>query len=146
MNRSKVIAVGLILMAVAFTGGRYSAEDNPSETTIDKTEESRTETERNKHRETTTVKIKRPDGTETSTTTIIEDSNTASKKEKESRTQVEQVVEAKGNKINVALLGAYQSEKLVYGLSVTKEVIGLVTAGIFGLNSGTIGLSIGVNF
>lgn len=50
-------------------------------------------------------------------------------------------------KINVSLLGGFdfQDKELVYGLSITKEVYGPLTVGVFGLSNKTAGISIGIS-
>lgn len=56
----------------------------------------------------------------------------------------------KSSTINVSGLVANDFSKgllvPVYGISVSKEFLGPITVGAFGLTSGTIGLSVGINF
>lgn len=134
----KGLSVLFILLALAFASGRYSVK-SPA---ITKTTQTETNTEREKHKETETVTEKRPDGSETTRTRIIEDTNTRRKNETDTTVKIEPPKPM----LNVSALGAYKDGELAYGLSVTKQFVGPVTAGIFGLNNGTIGLSIGVNF
>lgn len=51
--------------------------------------------------------------------------------------------------INLALLAGYNYRDpsgLTYGLAVSKQVAGPVTAGLFGFDNGTVGVSVGINF
>ncbi len=51
--------------------------------------------------------------------------------------------------LNISLLAATninEAFKPLYGVSVSKQVVGPVTAGLFVLSGGTIGVSVGINF
>lgn len=88
--------------------------------------------------------VKQPNGVEETTTTIVD--RTVSK-EKSSRTES---APAPRKNLNVSALVTNDFSdgefKPVYGVSVSKEVLGPITIGAFGLTNGTIGLSVGVNF
>ncbi len=98
----------------------------------------KTTTEEANHTTTTIVTVKKPDGTTTTTEKI------------DSKTKTNTVVVPPRPKLNVSVLVANDFSKNsvqpLYGVSISKEVLGPVTAGAFALTNGTIGVSIGVNF
>jgi hypothetical protein len=132
-NKTKLIIV-LVLIAGAFAAGRYSTP---------RTETTSKESETVKKDIVTIVKeITRPDGTKETNTTIVDRSK---EKKEESR---KEVIVPKRAVISVSALVGYsiRDSAPVYGLSVSKEVMGPITIGAFGLNNGTIGVTIGSNF
>jgi hypothetical protein len=93
---------------------------------------------------TVTHTITQPNGTVESTTTttdksdkLVSDVNTA-------------VVASTHSTLNISALVANDFSRGVlvptYGVSVSKQLLGPVTVGGFGLTNGTIGISIGINF
>ena len=141
----KTIAVTILLL-LTFAAGRYSA------LLVAKTVESsatvkQEEKDKNLHINTTTTTVKAPDGTVKTITTTDTTSVSKTISQQESITMKEQVA-VKRNAVNVSALIAYQyyQKKPTYGVFVSKEVIGPITTGLFGLTNGTVGLSIGINF
>lgn len=119
------------MITSAFYLGRYSAPKTTTDKSVEET--------KNTHTETTT--IKQPDGT-VKTVTVTDTSKQVSKDTKTS-------VAPNVSKVNVSLLSGYDyayTSRPVYGVSISKEVIGPVTAGVFGLSNGIVGVSVGVNF
>ncbi len=98
----------------------------------------KTTTEEANHTTTTIVTVKKPDGTTTTTEKI------------DSKTKTNTVIVPPRPKLNVSVLVANDFSKNslqpLYGVSISKEVLGPVTAGAFALTNGTIGVSIGINF
>ncbi len=66
------------------------------------------------------------------------------------RTDVAKIVVNAKPILNVSALVANDFSKSqiqpIYGVSVSKEVLSNITIGVFGLTSGTLGLSVGINF
>lgn len=87
--------------------------------------------------------VRLPNGQEETTTTVVDHTIT---KDTASKT----AVVVKAPTINVSALVANDfstgSLKPLYGISVSKELLGPITVGAFGLTNGTIGLSLGINF
>lgn len=141
-TKYKVIA-GSAVVLVAFAFGRYSAPKIP-----DSTSKSETTKEINKDTDThkTTTVTETPDGKKV--TTITED--TEIKANSTTDTKKSEVITApKTSLINIsALAGLDTSRGFVptYGISASKEFIGPITLGTFGLTNGVIGVSVGVNF
>lgn len=80
--------------------------------------------------------IKKPDGTVEKIT--VDKSKIIS----EDRTKVN----VGRSKVNLSLLGGTDFSRPVYGLHVSKELIGPISVGLFGLTNKTVGLSLGINF
>lgn len=129
MKYKIVIAISILLLA--FAVGRYTAPKSVST--------SETQIVDNTIKHTTIVKT--PDGHETTT---IDEHTT----EHETQRQTETII-PKRSTVNIsALIGTELTHGIqpLYGLSVSKEVLGNITAGVYGLNNGILGVSIGLNF
>ncbi len=129
----------IVILAITFAAGRYSARQPE----IKETSRVESETRKDVVKDKKTVIVKAPDGTRT--TTITENT----------RTQVRQVTEtqttrsaSKAAVLSVAALGGFdtRSRGTVFGASAQKEIAGPITAGVWALNNGTIGVSVGLNF
>jgi hypothetical protein len=135
--------VGMLILCGTFYAGRKSIQFNTS----DKVETTKTTGVQTDHTETTIVKVKDSKGNETETTKIISDTKS---KTKENTTVAEttKTVAPSKSKVNVSALVGYDTAKrdYLYGISVTKEVMGPITVGAFGLNNGVVGVSLGYNF
>lgn len=139
-TRTKVLAV-ILLVVAAFATGRYTVK--PVEVVKHETEETTKKEETDTHTEI--VETKQPDGSTKKVTTIDRSSRTdyATKKETETKTT------NKVQKTNISALVSVnirERNALIYGISVTREILGPVTVGVFGLTNGTVGASIGINF
>lgn len=143
-----VIAVALI---IAFAVGRHSVTLLSAVETVETThEDTKKQEEVATHTQVKTVVVKQPSGQETTTTTTDIVADDKSDEAQVSDTKIEQTVTPqKRPTLNVSLLAAQNVYALgvpLYGISVQKEVLGPVTIGAWGLNNGTVGLSIGLNF
>lgn len=147
--RTKTLAAILALL-VAFASGRYSVNQIASSTTL-KTAESDTKSQKDKdvHTITTTTTTKDPSGKQVTTTTTDTTAETRSTKDQVTKS-VDQtsVVMQKQSKLNLSVLGGIdiRSRTPVYGASITKQFLGPITLGVFGLTNGTVGASIGIDF
>lgn len=167
--KQKVIIV-VVYTAAAVAVGRYlspekvvikkevvreEVERKEEKTTKD------TDIDRNRKIKKTVVETIKPDGTRTIKTRYTNDTETKkSVKEDKKTTDVSKKTETDkeskevsnggGGKLNLSALAAVNvtdvKSGLSYGLSVNKELLGPFTLGIFGLSSGTGGVSLGVNF
>lgn len=102
------------------------------------------------HRETTTETTTTPKGDTITRTVVVEDTKTDVKTDT-SKTQTPAVPADVPRKrlTNISALTALDvpsSLTPVYGISVTREVLGPITVGAFGLTNGTVGVSVGVTF
>lgn len=137
MSLKYKLLILLALLAVAFSFGRYSVQGKQ----VTQSQETTNTGER-----THTVTIVTEEHGK-KVTRVTEDAvvNTVSKEIVKSTLQVV----PKRSAFNVSVLGGALLQtrpELVYGLSVSKEFIGPITGGLFGLSNGILGLSIGINF
>lgn len=134
----------VIIIIGSYAAGRYSVE-------VDKTVATSTDSEHIREViqvHTVTTTSKEPNGQQTSTTTT---DSTAKIKQQDTKTQevtTTTPVQSKG--LNVSIMVAPTSldlrSPLTYGIVVTKQIIGPLTVGAFGLTNSTVGLTVGVNF
>ena len=147
MNIRTEISIGLAALIAAFAFGRYTAPKVPAiSQKVDDQKQEQVNTDKDVHKQTTITK--KPDGTQT--TVIVEDSTVKTEDKKQDTKKVDTTITPpKINTINLnALAGvdAFHSFKPVYGAQVSKQFIGPVSIGLFGLSNGTIGVSLGVSF
>jgi hypothetical protein len=152
-TKTKIIIVSIGLIA-AFAVGRWAAPEKVRiETKVVEVEKKVEDTKKDvvKHKETHTVK--KPDGTEETTTT--EDTTTKSDKHDTDSTTTEtdttKEVTRGSSKVTVlALAGLPVSFNTavvpIYGVSVSKPILGPITIGAWGLSNSTAGFSIGLTF
>ncbi len=146
MDLKAKIAIGIVYTLAVLAIGRYTVTSKPD---IQVSEKQQTQKTEDKHIETkkTITETKRPDGTST-TVTVIDQTVQDDKKDK-TVTEIQEKLTNMNRPLNISILAGdnySQSFKPVYGLSVTKQVLGPFTIGAFGFQNKTIGLSIGVNF
>lgn len=130
----------LALMILSFGLG-YGFRNSLSSTAVSQTSQTK-----DNHTVVTTVTTKAPNGDVKIVKTIDSDIKTNILKE------VKVTVPAPpASKFNVSALAGVDVSHLrslqpIYGVSVSKQVFGPVTAGAFGLTNGIIGVSLGVSF
>lgn len=148
----KIIICTLSILT-AFAFGRYSATSkviNDTKTQETDKKVSDTDTDRNRHKETTTVDVQAPDGTHTITTQVVDDTTTDRKThstdEDSKTTQSHSETTYGDNKVTISALGGINFPTPVYGISATKPVFGPVALGAWALSAKTVGISIGLVF
>lgn len=150
MTTNKKIILIIVAIIVSFAAGRYSTTVNE---TIDKTKTTDKtadiDTSKNSHKVTNSVTLTKPDGTTEITTTTTIDSTTQ-KKELDNSKSVTNTETTKKNSsaVNFSVLAGVDIKefKPFYGVILTKELIGPITIGVFGLTNGVVGVSAGLNF
>lgn len=138
-----------LIVLLAGVGLGYALMPKKVETKTVMVETKQTEAERNKHKETTTTEVVKPDGTKETVTKTTEDSNTQKTVKDDTRTESEKTVTYGGPSIGVRLLAATDfsaGKPIDYGVSVDKRLLGPITVGAFGFRSGVVGLSLGLQF
>jgi lipopolysaccharide export LptBFGC system permease protein LptF len=142
-NRTKVL-IGILALLTSFAAGRYSVQQPAVHAVTDITQNNDITTNKDEHKKIIIVKDK-----DKTTTTITDDTNTTTKDNSTiiSHSDVT-ATPPKTNTLNLSVLAGLdiQRTQTVYGASVTKELIGPITMGVFGLTNGTVGVSIGLNF
>jgi hypothetical protein len=141
----------VVILTVTFAAGRYSVSPPIVKTTEHVQEAEETAEKRQTHTKETTVETKKPDGTDTIVTTVDQTVGEQKQQQDDTTKDLQQTVTPpKKNTVNISVLGANDFGKGLlaptYGLSVTKEVLGPVTLGAFGLMNGTVGISVGLDF
>ncbi len=140
------ITIAVVSLLTAFATGRYSVQAPAVKTQETVKSNENIKTDKDIHK--VTVITKKPTGEEV--TTITEDDKAKSDSTSNSTSTLDQTVTPpKINTLNVSALagiGLASSIQPTYGLSISKQLIGPVTTGLFGLTNGTIGVSIGLNF
>lgn len=146
-TKNKVI-IAVVVVMTTFALGRYSVNQTPAVRNI---ADSKTNKDINKDKDTHTITTitKKPDGTITET--IDKTTETKSQEKDQIVSHVDQTITPpKQSKLNISVLGASDFSRGLliptYGLSVSKEVLGPVTIGAFGLMNGVVGISIGLDF
>ncbi len=128
-----------ISLSLGIAIGRYSARGITQTTGVTKDVSADRDTKK------ITVVITAPDGKKTTTETTEIDTHLST----DVRKTVDTQVKAKMPVVNFsALIGTDVTKRFepIYGISITREVAGPVTAGIWMISNGTVGASIGVNF
>lgn len=158
MNTPTRIMLSII---IAFAIGRYSApkhekieeSSQQSNATVEKEDK---DVDQDKHKETTVTQVVSPDGTKSTVTKVVEDTKTNteikvvdksnSTQSKSSTTElsddpITSVMVLAGAKAHVIGL-----DPPVFGLSITRNILGPITVGAWGLSDRTVGLSLGLSF
>lgn len=133
-----LIAAASLLTAFAF--GRWSAPEY-QKTTKDQSET----TDSSSHKKTTVVEKEKPDGTKEKKTIVEEDRDRSKSK---TSSETEETL-ARRDRVSLSALGGFHfngESSPDYGISISKPVLGPITLGIWGLQSGVIGASIGLTF
>lgn len=143
--------IAVLTVIVAFAAGRYSVNQPKVKTSVTTNQQETAVEDKNTHTKTTITEVKQPSGVDTVTTVIDQVQNDAVESHDSINQHTEQTVTPpKKNTLNISLLGAndFKQGSLAptYGLSVTKEVLGPITVGAFGLMNGTVGISVGLDF
>lgn len=138
---TSAVAVVLVLACV-FEAGRRTASTLCSGTTSDIKTDTSSQKDEDKH--VVTVVTEEPGGKKT--TTVTEDTKTKTVKDS---TKSKEVTVAATKKNNISLLIGYDvrvNSGMSYGASLTHQIEGPISVGVFGLTSGMVGVSIGLEF
>lgn len=144
--KHKILFISMGLLGVFYLG-RYTAQKPKVESETSKSVDSNTKKTSNKHKVTVITKDCK---TGQEVTTITEDENSITDKNKSSTTTSSEVITPiKPSFLNVSALVGTSVHTIgipTYGISVTKQLLGPVTIGAYGMTDGVIGLSLGWNF
>lgn len=158
MNNKVKYGILFPVLIVSFGIGRYSAPEKVrTETKIVEVEKKSTkkEVDTDKHKETKVVEVINPDGTKTTTTIIVEDTDQKKKEtdksSRKSNYDTVSEVSRSGSRISLSALAGSDLRNLhalvpVYGVAANKELLGPITVGVFGMSNGLAGVSLGLNF
>jgi hypothetical protein len=127
----------------------YAVMPRKIETKMVEVEKKQVDTERVKHKETTTTETQAPDGAKTTITKTTEDTGTQRKSTTDKSVDNDTIRTYGGTGGSISLLAGahnFDPSQIDLGLSVTKNVLGPIQIGAFGFKSGMVGLSLGVQF
>jgi hypothetical protein len=147
------VCLGLLL---AFAAGRWTGPEKiktvVQTVTVEKKTDDQTKKEQD-HKKYTTVEVVSPDGTKTRTTTITDDRGITSTDKSTDNTDITQTkskeVDKSSSKLTMQFLAGMAITAPgvpIYGLSVSRNILGPVVVGVFGLTNKTGGFSIGLSF
>lgn len=148
----RTYGIVLGLLVISFAAGRYSLRSPEIKTKDTVKTDIKKEIDRDIHTQTIVTTIKTSDGTIKTVQTIDTVSDTKTKIDTaKSETKTSDIIPLRYGTINVSgLVGNDFSTswnlKPIYGVSVTKEFLGPITLGGYGLTNGVLGISIGLNF
>lgn len=161
METKTKIIIATISLITAFAFGRYSVPERVKiETKIveveKKTSDKNSEAERNKKKTTETKETVKPDGTRETTTKTTEETEVSKKNNEHSTDETSKNSESSKevisgqSKTSLNVLAGVKANDitggLIYGVSVTKPILGPISIGIWGLTNSTIGASVGLLF
>ena len=151
MSTKIKMLIVVVSIGTAFAIGRYTVPEKVRvETKIVEVEKKVEDKKENTHKQTHTITTVKPDGTKVTDETTKEDDIIDDKDtdvvSKNTDTTTETTRGA--SKVTISALGALNltNSTPAYGLSITKPILGPITVGLFGLNNGTVGASIGLTF
>jgi hypothetical protein len=155
MNLKTKILSCVAALLLSFAVGRWAAPTKVVTETKTVEVEKKTDTvDRNKdtHKTTVTTTTERPDGTKETKTTVVEDTKSNTKKtDTDTNTITEdkiKTVERARDKVTLSVLGGIsfgQAQTITYGGEISKPLLGPIRMGVFGLTSGTVGVSLGLD-
>ena len=159
-TKSKIIGV-VVYTLVCVAGGYYLAPVKvKTEVKTVEVEKKDTNTVQNEkkdsHKTYTKVVIVKPDGTKQTTTTVTDDKIATQKTDTtqtidiaKSSDQTKEVTKSSSRLNLSALAGVNVSNPangLLYGVHVSKDILGPISIGLFGLSNGNMGCSVGITF
>lgn len=156
------IILAVALCAGSYAMGRYASPEKikteiKTVEVIKTVKDTTSDTKKNTHKVTTVTETVNKDGTKTVVTTTTEDSNSDKNSASTSTTDTNKTSDEKkevtyaSSKTHIQILGgmnAFSStpQVPVYGASVSRDVLGPFSIGVWGLTSGVVGASIGLSF
>lgn len=149
MSNKTKLGIFVASILVSFACGRYTVQAPEVKTSKNTEQDVKKEADKDTQTHEVSVEVKKPDGTIQVTTTT--DTTTIAKVDTSVQTDTQfkqDVIPPKTNTLNVSLLVGLDITRQapVYGGSLTKQLLGPITIGAFGLTNGTVGGSIGLNF
>lgn len=158
-SKTKVILT-IVAISLTFALGRFTSPTKVKVETkiveVEKTtKDTNSDTAKNKHKTTTVTEVVHPDGTKETKTTTTEDSNANNKttivetSDKASTTDKTKEIVKSSGKLTIAAMGGATLDKAfdpIYGGQISKDLLGPISLGVWGLSNRTAGLSIGLSF
>lgn len=165
MQTKYKVILAIATLTTTFALGRYTV---PTKTKIEKetsetsknVENKQTETDRDKHKQTVVIERVLPDGSRIIETHTTEDTSTNRKTDSSSSTETAKTskeskeVTREGSKVNISILAGTDlkfafpptTSTVIYGGHISKDFLGPISIGVWGLSNGTGGFSLGLSF
>lgn len=151
-TKTKAIIAAVALL-VAFAAGRWLAPTKVvTEIKTVEIERKETDEEKKKHQTIIITETKNPDGTVTKVTKIVNNSDTT-KHETDDKTKSSDTVKTvtyASSRFHLAALGGMDFNPSVptpvYGAYLSKDILGPISAGVWGLTNKSFGVSLGLSF
>lgn len=155
------ILTSIAVVLISFAFGRYSAPEKVRiETKIVEVEKKKEvvvgSKDRNKKKTVTVTEITRPDGTHEKTTVTVEETQTEVKERRKETSGTTTTTDSTNETTYkaaqthlVVLVGGNVADLTsgpVYGVAVSRNVLGPITLGAFGLTNKSLGVSLGLTF
>jgi len=152
MTTKQIVIVAVVAILGAYAFGRWSAPEKVKIQTVEvekKTDDKQTKTDDKKI--TTITEVDKPDGTKTITTVITDAKETqVDDKKTDDTTKTEsKEIDRSSAKVTVSMLAGINVTNPgvpMYGISISKPILGPITVGMFGFQTGLIGASLGLTF
>lgn len=152
MTTKQIIIAFVVVTLGAYAFGRWSAPEKVITKTVEvekKTDDKKVDTQ--DHKITTITETDKPDGTKVKTT-IIADAKTTQSDDKKTddttKTESKEIDRATA-KVTLSLLAGVDFNnptKPQYGISISKPILGPITVGVFGFQTGLVGASVGLTW
>lgn len=152
MSTKVKVIVAIVALAASFAAGRFLTPTKIKiETKIVEVEKKEKKTATDKKRRVTVVTVTKPDGTKEERKTIDTDSQTRTdeKTDKQRNEQTVSETTRSSGRLNLSVLGgvtAYPAFAPTFGGHVSKDIIGPVSIGVWGLSNLSGGVSVGLSF
>lgn len=161
MSTTTKVLLSILALVVSYAFGYWTAPETiKTETKIVEVEktskDTTTDTSKTRNKKIVIVEITRPDGTKEKSTTITDDTQIDRKKETSEDTTVNKdttemkEVTTSSSKTHLSALSGIDifspQSGLVYGGAISKEVLGPISIGVWGLSNGLAGCSVGLTF
>lgn len=145
--RYKILII-VVMVALAYTSGRYLTPTKVQTVTKIQTVV-KTITKHDVHTKTITVVTQKPDGTKIIQTTTSQDDDTTTGTATSVKNDSSKLVENDGKDLtNISAMAGvdFRTKNLIYGAQVSKQLLGPVSMGLWGMTDGVVGVSVGISF
>lgn len=161
MGTKSKIFLAVVALATSAAVGRWSAPEKIKEVvkTVEvekKSDQTSSNTDRDRHKKTVITETIYPDGRKETKTVITDDIETKRQTDSKSEDEVakntdsEREVTKSGSRLSISALAgtklSFDATPPVFGGMISKEVLGPISIGVWGLSNGTAGASIGLSF
>lgn len=164
MSTKLKVTLSVLALVTSYAFGYYEAPTKVKEVvhTVEvekKVDDTKTDAAKDTHKSTTVTVVQTPDGTKTTTTKVDEDTKSDTKTDDKSQVSDTKTVDEtkevtkSGASTYISVLSRVDvlssqvsGSPVVFGASVSKDILGPVQIGVFGYTDRTFGASVGLRF